>query len=140
MKLVLEDAENKLPMAKPGAISGGLPESLLSDGPKPQRQLRTRSVDSQLEEWRTELDTYHGEMAQFISCDPSEIFRKLAAYSARASYIRGQVMRVDNRALTTFRTKELDPFITTLDYQFKVWSRYQTTVQMEWEIANNGRI
>jgi hypothetical protein len=130
MNLVLEDT----------TVLRSNPEAMDNLVREPRRQLRTSREDSQLATWREELDEYHEAMADFPSCEPSEIFRSLAAYSARASYIRGQVMRVDNRALTNFRTKELDPFINTLDYQFKVWSRYQTTVQMEWEISGNGRI
>ncbi len=112
----------------------------VSEAQAPQKRLRSQADADILATWRAELDDCHQKMEEFHRYETADIFRLLASFSARASYIRGQVMRSEKRALTAFRTQELDPFISTLDYQFKVWSRYQTTLQIEWEMNNNGRI
>ena len=91
-----------------------------------------------IESWRQEIDGYYDQMMSFNSEDPGEIFTCIAAMTARASYIRTQIVRTENRFNQNFRTKELDPFITECDRQFKVWSRAFTVWQVEADQA--GRL
>lgn len=96
----------------------------------------TQSFSGRVEELREELDVFYADMCNFRSLDASEIFLKLAAFTSRASYIRGQIMRLpENRFMTNFRTKELDPFIDECDRQFKVWSRAFSVQSHEWEMT-----
>lgn len=90
-----------------------------------------------VESMRRELDEFYNDMCNFSPLD-TDIFIKLAGFTARASYLRAQIMRIpENRQLTNFRTKELDPFIEECDRQFRVWSRNFTVVNKEWEM-NRG--
>lgn len=85
---------------------------------------------------RAELDGYYKEMRDFDTIDPGEIFKKLAAMSARASFIRSKIVRRNQGPdVSNFRTKEIDPFISEVDRQFKVWSRYLSVVQIDWDMS-----
>jgi hypothetical protein len=100
------------------------------------RRVERQFFNKDLEKIRAELDSFYDIMNSFSSLDPSEIFQSLAAFTARASYMRSQIMRLpENRMMTNFRTKELDPFIEECDRQFKFWSRYQSVQAYEWEIT-----
>jgi hypothetical protein len=86
---------------------------------------------------RTELDNYYREMQDFDKIDPGQIFKRLAAMSARASFIRSKIVRRSQGPdVNNFRTKEIDPFIAEVDRQFKVWSRYLSVVQIDWEMGS----
>lgn len=88
--------------------------------------------------WRDELDSYYQRMHAFPELDPSEIFRELAAFSARASEIRSYCVRMGSRASTTFRTQEVDYFLSEVDRQFRSWSRVVTVRGQE--IALTGSL
>ena len=81
--------------------------------------------------WRKELDAFYDNMNSFKNEDPAEIFMLLSAWTARASYIRTQVVRANNRAMNFFRTQEIEPFLTECDRQFKFWSRAVSVMQIE---------
>lgn len=83
---------------------------------------------------QVELDGYYVEMKQFLSMEPTEIYMKLAAWSARASEIRSRLVRQESRKAQAFRTREVDPFIDECDRQFKIYSRIQSCRQQEWDM------
>ncbi len=87
---------------------------------------------------QAEVDSWYAGMKEFAGMDPSDIFMRLAAYSARASEIRTQAQRTDNRRLTAFRTKELDPFLDEVDRQFKLFSRIQSVRDMEARLSGGA--
>lgn len=93
------------------------------------------NTSMKLKDLRLELDEYYSEMLRFRDMEPDEIFMRLSAYSARASYIRSDIMRAQNRTLTAFRTGEIDPFLTECDRQFKVWSRVFAVTSLDWNLA-----
>ena len=100
-----------------------------------QKVIRARS-DKDLHELRDELDMFFITMSKFDEAESAEIFQNLAAFTARASYLRSQIMRIpENRMMTAFRTKELDPFIEECDRQFKIWSRAFSVQSQEWEMT-----
>lgn len=84
--------------------------------------------------WQKELDGYFEEMYKFGDLEPDEIFRKLSAWTSRASYIRGQIVRINNKRMQWFRTQEIDPFITECDRQFKNWSRTFSVQSLDWNM------
>ena len=63
---------------------------------------------------------------------------KIASYAAYASEMRGRVVRSESRRMQAFRTRELDPFLDQCEFQFKVWSRYQSVRQMEYDLTRGG--
>lgn len=102
--------------------------------PKPKITL-ARLEDSTLEDFRNEIDDYYGKLLLFHESDASEILQTLSGLTARASFIRSHIIRRDDRMLQNFRTKELDPFISECDRQFKIWSRLISANQFEWEMS-----
>lgn len=84
--------------------------------------------------WQVELDTYYRVMQQLGAMDPSEVMLRLSSWSARASEIRSQLVRVDSRRTTAFRTREVDPFLEECDRQFKIHSRLQSLRELEWKM------
>lgn len=88
--------------------------------------------------WRQELDAYYVRMRDFGTIETDEIFAELAAFSARASEIRGWLIRSQTRATNSFRTQEIDPFIAECDRQFKLWSRYQAVREMDFRLSGGG--
>lgn len=87
---------------------------------------------------QAEVDSWYVAMRGFGEHDPSDIFMTLAAFSARASELRTQVQRSDNRRLTAFRTRELDPFLEEVDRQFRMFSRVQAVRDMEFRLSGGA--
>lgn len=85
--------------------------------------------------YQSELDAYFGVMTQFNMMDPAEVMMKLSSFSARASEMRAQLIRVDSRRSTAFRTREVDPFLEECDRQFKIHSRLQSFRELDWKMA-----
>lgn len=85
--------------------------------------------------WRNEFDSYYQQMHLFREMEIDEILMALSAFSARASEIRSQLVRVDTRLHTAFRTKEVDPFLEEVDRQFKLWSRVQSVRDMDFRLS-----
>ena len=96
------------------------------------------STEGQLETWRQEILGYLEQMKNFRQMNVGEILRKLGAYSARASEIRMRVVRSPDKRAQSFRTQEIDPFLTEVDRQHKVWSRVASLMQTEWESSQRG--
>lgn len=92
-----------------------------------------------IDAWRAELDEFYASMQQFESYEVDEIFMRLAAFSARASEIRTNLVRMQSRASNALRTQEIDPFLTECDRQFKLWSRIQAVKTLDWEITRGAR-
>src|SRR4051794_4926356 len=80
-----------------------------------------------VESWRDEIAHYYLSMQQFRECGIDEIFMSLAGMSARASEIRSRLVQMQTRSASSFRTQEIDYFISECDRQFKTWSRVQAT-------------
>ena len=89
-----------------------------------------------INDFREELDEFFTEIGRFYQMDEVSILQRLAAYSARMSYVRSLIMRQrEVRELTNFRTRELDPFLEEVDRQFRIWSRIITIKQREYDQA-----
>lgn len=91
-----------------------------------------------IKDWLYELDEYYQKMVDFKKVPPDEIFRSIAGWTARASYIRSLVNRSSSKQLQTFRTQQIDPFLAECDRQFKIWSRHFSVEQLE-AGTSNGR-
>lgn len=88
-----------------------------------------------IEGFKGELDAYFIVMKHFSQMEPTDILQALASFSARVSEMRGQLMRVDSRKSTAFRTREIDPFLTECDRQFRLYSRIQSIREMEYKLS-----
>lgn len=96
--------------------------------PLPRQAAREQDLIANLQ---AELLGYYAIMQKLNNMEPTEVFQKLSSFSARASEVRTMLVRVDSRRSTNFRTKEIDPFLTECDRQFKIHSRIQATREME---------
>ena len=105
------------------------------DGDSPVREAAGVAEHERQRDWITsfqgELDQYYAEMQDLCVMDPVEVFMKLSAFSARVSEMRSQLVRVDSRRSSSFRTKEVEPFLDECDRQFKIHSRIQAFREME---------
>lgn len=95
-----------------------------------------QKFEDNLDAWRAELDGFFDLMNTFSVMPSQEVLQNLASFSSRASYIRSQIMRLpENKRTTSFRTRELDPFLDECDRQFRIWSRCFAVQAQEWEIS-----
>lgn len=96
--------------------------------------------DLSLDSIREELDEYYVLMRAFRQNDPADNLVFISGFTARASQIRSNIVRMtEDRRIQNFRTKELDPFLTECDRQFKVWSRLISAIQLEWETSRGQK-
>lgn len=106
-------------------------------------QLVMQSDRMNLERLRSEMDGYYEIMQDFQVSDPRDNLQALSAFTARMSYVRAQIIRglLDDGATDSahFRTKELDPFLSECDRQFKIWSRLITVAQFDYEVSRGER-
>lgn len=93
--------------------------------------LMSNSGSADLDALRQEFRGYLLDMMEFPNMDLEEVYMRLSAFTARASYIRAQIISTSSKIWNAFRTGELDPFISECDRQFKVWSRVQSVNQMD---------
>jgi hypothetical protein len=97
---------------------------LQESGPQPIEVAPGTRYAGQIEAWQAELDGYYKTIGVFDQEDPEDVMMYLSAFAARAAEIRSQLNRNDSRRAQAFRIKEIDPFISALEFQFKIWSRY----------------
>ena len=94
------------------------------------------SSGENLNDWRPEILGYQKNMYEFHKTkDIKDILEQLSAFSARASWLRGLIIRSPKQEYVRFRIDELDPFIDEVREQFKIWSRYATIVTDEYKIS-----
>lgn len=110
-------------------------EFVLTDPGKLKEDVRVDRDRDVIENWQHELDEYYKVMNHLNVIEPSDVLQKLSSWSARASEMRGQLMRVDSRKSNAFRTREVDPFLTECDRQFKIHSRLQSLREFDWKMA-----
>lgn len=86
---------------------------------------------SQLDEFREELGEYIAEMRSWSPSQGSEVMGYLASMNARAAQMRHWLHSQQNRSAHMFRQNELQDFLDTCDFQFRVYSRIQSVKQSE---------
>ena len=83
-----------------------------------------------LTRWRTEIFGYYVAMKEFNNMDPSDLFRNLSQFTARASEMRARIALHENKVQSSFRIKIIDPFIEECERQFKIHSRILSNEEM----------
>lgn len=98
--------------------------------------LQTYGVGSlDLQDLRDEIASFFEVMRSFPDMDPIDTMTALSAFTSRASQIRTNLIRAEDKQQQLFRTRELDPFINECDRQFKIWSRLLSARKLEWETS-----
>ena len=90
---------------------------------------------ARVEQWRTEMDGYLDAMVGWATDDPGTVMEQISSIAARLIQIRCDVVRSESRLMQGFRTKELDPVLAQVEFQFKVASRRLSSHSLEWEVA-----
>lgn len=88
--------------------------------------------------WDRELDQYYEAMEEFPRLHVREILKQVSAFHTRAHRMRKELIMSSNRMAEGFRIKKIDPFLSAVDFQFKVWSREATIMTTEWEISQRS--
>lgn len=85
---------------------------------------------------RAEVDDAFKDMETFHSREPDEIMRLCAGHSARLSYIRVRVMRVEDfrRQWKDVRVRELEPALAQLEQQFTIASRLHSVRELDFKM------
>ena len=95
------------------------------------------SKNERLESWLEELIECYKKMEDFRNEEPDEIFASLSAWTARASHMRSLINRSESKTNQAFRLKQIDPFISECDRQFKLWSRVFSVQTLDWNMNRN---
>lgn len=98
-------------------------------------------VGLSINQTRQEVDDAFQDMEKFHSLEPDEIMRLAAGHSARLSYIRVRVMRIEDfqRQWKDIRTRELEPALEQLREQWAHGSRLHSTREFDWKIESGER-
>jgi hypothetical protein len=91
-----------------------------------------------IDDFRKEIIGYLEQMLDFKTLDPLEVLILIGGYSARASWMRGRLIRSGSKIADNFRIKELDPFLGEVDRQFKVWSRIVAIREAEYKYSTRS--
>lgn len=92
--------------------------------------VQPQSAETRIGRWRTEILGYYQTMKEFNNMDPSDVFRSLSQFTARASEMRATISEHETKQQSSFRIKVIDPFIEECDRQFKVHSRTLSNEEM----------
>ncbi len=88
-----------------------------------------------IDQLEDEVDHYLEKMQEFCDMQPDEVFLLLSAYTARATEIKIQLNRSDKARATSFRNRQIEPFLEECERQFKYHSRIQTTRELDFRIS-----
>lgn len=90
---------------------------------------------SRIEAWRQEMDIYLDKMQDWATSDPGLVMEEISSIAARLIQIRCDVVRSESRSLQGFRTKELDPVLAQVEFQFKIHSRRLSSMSLDWDVS-----
>lgn len=92
-------------------------------------------MGNHVNQWRDEIDGYLTQMQAWSMTDPATVMQQISSIGARLIEIRTQVVRSESRLLQGFRTKELDPLLNQVEFQFKIHSRRLSSMTLDWQIS-----
>lgn len=89
-----------------------------------------------IDDVRTEVDDAFKHMETFHNLEPDEIMRLAGGYSARLSYLRVQIMRVEDfaREWRDLRTREIEPALEELRNQREIASRLHSVRELDFKM------
>lgn len=98
-------------------------------------------VGCSMDQAREEVDDAFKDMEQFHAMEPDEIMRRAGGHSARLSYIRVRVMRIEDfaRQWKDVRTRELEPALVQLEHQYNIASRLHSVREFDYKVEAGER-
>lgn len=100
--------------------------------------LKSNPDRGSLDAWRKELDDFIAMMQDFATEDPDTVLQQISTIAARLTGIRSQIVRVESRALQAFRTREVDPLLDQIQFQFRVNSRRLSMMSLDFEMTRHA--
>lgn len=92
---------------------------------------------------RQEIDDAFEDMASFHQKDPDEVMRYVGGHSARLSYLRVRIMRIEDyqnsRLWKDVRTREIEPCLEELERQWRNASRLHSVRELDWRMESGER-
>ncbi len=90
---------------------------------------------------RQEINDAYEDMKTFHNLEPDQVMRMSAGHSARLSELRTRCERIEDykREWKNIRTRELEPTIDELKYQFSVASRLHSVRELDWRMESGER-
>lgn len=91
-----------------------------------------------LQAYLAELDLYYVAVKKFADQEPDEVLQQVAAFSARLCEMRARLQRSGSVKANQMRTREVDPLVEQLDFQFKIASRLLSMREFEFRASGGG--
>lgn len=91
-----------------------------------------------IQDFLAELDVYYRTAKLFHEQQPDEVLSQCSAISARLTEMRAMTQRSSASRAASVRTREIDPLIAQIDFQFKVHSRLLTQHELDWRMTGGA--
>lgn len=98
-------------------------------------------IEGSIDTVRAEIDDAFKDMKTFYQLEPDEVMRMAMGHSARLSELRGRCERIEDykREWKNIRTRELEPAIKALEFQYGVASRLHSVRELDWKMESGER-
>lgn len=91
-----------------------------------------------LQAYIAELDLYYEAVKAFANQEPDEVLQQIAAFTARLCEIRARLQRSGSAIANKLRTREVEPLMEQLDFQFRIGSRLQAIREFDFKASGGG--
>jgi hypothetical protein len=95
----------------------------------------TRDERSWLAGLRAELTQYYAAVRAYDSWEPDQVLLSISGIGGRLIEMRADCIRDGGARATALRTKEIDPLLDHLDFQFKIHSRIVSIREFDLKLA-----
>lgn len=98
-------------------------------------------VGASIDDVRQEVDDAFADLQEAHKMDPDELMRIAGGHTARLSYIRVRIMRIEDfrPEWRSVRVREIEPCIEELERQWRNGSRLESVRELDWKIESGGR-
>lgn len=116
----LEEAGTRRTSAWPTEVAPTVPDS-------DEQSLR--------QQYLSEINVYVASMVHWHDREPDEVLLACSAYSARLSEMRIHLQRRNSALCKQLLTREVDPLIGQIEFQFRVHSRLLSAREFDFRMA-----
>jgi hypothetical protein len=108
--------------------------------PAPNRGVPNVHADERvaLQQYLAELDVYYQALKVFAEQEPDMVLQQVAAFSGRLCEIRARLQRMGTTRANQLRTREVDPLMEQMDFQFRIASRLLSMREFEFKASGGG--
>lgn len=91
-----------------------------------------------LQAYLSELDVYYEAVKEFHGQEPDIVMQQIAAFSGRLCEIRAKLQRIGSTRANQLRTREVDPLMDQMNFQYTIASRLQSVREHEFKMSGGG--